>query len=218
MQSTGIERKQFLSAKVLIRDYRKLQNVRSKQFKDVRNLIRGFTQPTNDHESLFAKLTCYDMFRTFFRCINLNEDAVTDVIASLLDPSRSPWGKKILLSLLQGDKELKKSKVFSIISRSEDNRFISHLRPRDDESAIDLEIQAEYRDRKAAVAFEFKRTWGSETINNGGHQTSREWEALCRNMRITLLHTTLRPIVHTLTAVVLNRLVRSISLSLSTRW
>ena len=130
---------------------------------------------------IYKKAISYDLFRILK--VNVLENDISDVVASIIDPSKSPFGKDILMkivkhAILKDPKNI--NGIYKIIKDTPENRFVCKREYAGESSRIDIRIFTRNSDSKKNVVidFEMKTEGGSETEKDGKFQTEREYEDL----------------------------------------
>lgn len=151
-----------------------------RQFDKARLLLEKFKST-----GIYKKAISYDLFRILK--VNVLENDISNVVASVIDPSKSPFGKDILIKLLENTiskdpeniKEIYK-KIYKIIKNTPENRFVCKREYAGESSRIDIRIFTRNFDieNNAVIDFEMKTEGGSETKVDGEFQTKREYNAL----------------------------------------
>ena len=125
---------------------------------------------------LYAKVSRYDIFRELR--VDFDENLISDVIASLLQPKKSPFGIELLVALLEHSKNVK---IADIIKNTELGKIVCHREVRGIRSRIDIRIETHNEDKaNAIIDFELKgkNPNADETCGDGTSQTEREYEDL----------------------------------------
>ena len=114
------------------------------------------------------------------------ENDISNVLAYVIDPSKSRFGKDILMKLLENTmlkdpKNINIKGIYKIIKNTHKKRFICKREYAGESSRIDIRIFTKNSDiGNVVIDFEMKTEGGSETIKNGKPQTKREYEALVK--------------------------------------
>ncbi|MCD6367088.1 MAG: hypothetical protein J7L46_06075 [Bacteroidales bacterium] len=95
------EKRQFNKARDLLKSfkstgiYEKAISLEEKgQFNKARDLLESFKST-----GIYEKAISYDLFRILK--VNVLENDISDVVASIIDPSKSPFGKDILMKIVK---------------------------------------------------------------------------------------------------------------------
>jgi len=124
--------------------------------------------------SISIKSQKYDLFSEMK--IKLSENELSNIIADMLNPIKSPFGKAILLRLLQ---EKKKDLLVRILNSTNIENIIVKREQTGDSSRIDIRIYTDLPDNNIIIDVEMKVGCGCETTHNSGKpQTVREWNDL----------------------------------------
>ena len=123
-----------------------------------------------------ASISKIDLFATMK--IKPNENQISDVIASLLNPKTSIWGQEILLKLI--DKYGHNKQLHKLLKDTPRKNFYVRREWSGEYSRIDIRILTKNRcpEKNIIIDFEMKIGSGEETISNGIFQTQREWNDL----------------------------------------
>ena len=133
---------------------------------------------------IYKKATTYDLFRILRT--NASENDISNVVASVIDPSKSSFGKDILRQILNLAKQTPKNSVringiYEIIKNTPKNKFTCKREYPAESSRIDIRIFTRNHDIKNVVIdFEMKVEGGSETKKDGKFQTERECKDLLK--------------------------------------
>jgi len=151
---------------------------KQRQFNEAGLLLAKFKRT-----GIYKKAISYDLFRILK--VNVLENDISDVIASVIDPSKSSFGKDILMELLENTKikdQEKINRIYEIIEDTPGNRFVCKREYAGESSRIDIRIFTRNSDSKKNVVidFEMKTEGGSETKKDEKFQTEREYEALLK--------------------------------------
>jgi len=146
-----------------------------RQFKKAVDLLKSFKST-----GIYKKAISYDLFRILK--VNVLENDISDVVASIIDPSKSPFGKDILMKIVKNtiSKDPKNIKgIYKIIKDTPENRFVCKREYAGESSRIDIRIFTKNSDiDNIVIDFEMKTEGGSETKKDGKSQTEREYEDL----------------------------------------
>jgi hypothetical protein len=132
---------------------------------------------------IYKKTISYDLFRILK--VNVLENDISNVLASVIDPSKSPFGEDILMKLLENTKLKDPEKIngiYDIIKNIPENKFVCRREYAGESSRIDIRIFTRNSDieKNVVIDFEMKTEGGSETKKDGKFQTEREYEALLK--------------------------------------
>ena len=149
-----------------------------RQFDKARLLLENFKST-----GIYKKAISYDLFRILK--VNVLENDISDVVASVIDPSKSLFGKDILIKLLENtiSKDPENiNGIYKIIKNTPENRFVCKREYAGESSRIDIRIFTKNFDieNNAVIDFEMKTEGGSETTKNEDPQTKREYEDLVK--------------------------------------
>ncbi|MBW1938329.1 MAG: PD-(D/E)XK nuclease family protein [Deltaproteobacteria bacterium] len=146
------------------------------QFNKAVDLLKSFKS-----RGIYKKAISYDLF-CILR-INVLENDISDVVASVIDPSKTPFGKDILMkiakhAILKDPKNI--NGIYKIIKDTPENRFVCKREYAGESSRIDIRIFTRNSDieKNVVIDFEMKTEGGSETKKDGKFQTKREYKAL----------------------------------------
>lgn len=147
-----------------------------KQFNKAVDLLKSFKST-----GIYEKAISYDLFRILK--VNVLENDISDVVASIIDPSKSPFGKDILMKIVKNtiSKDPKNiNGIYKIIKDTPENRFVCKREYAGESSRIDIRIFTRNSDieKNVVIDFEMKTEGGSETKKDEKFQTEREYEAL----------------------------------------
>ena len=168
------------SVQLLIKnfDLQKYHQKKKEQTESVQRLIEDFR-----NSKLYHKTTQYDLFRVLN--FKPSENNISDVIASIINPKKSPWGKDILIALLNEGKknhklEVNFENVIQLVKKTPNKRFFIKREWRGDLSRIDIRVTTRnpYPEENIVIDLEMKTGNGSETFSNEMYQTEREWKDL----------------------------------------
>jgi len=159
----------------LVKNYQKTNLFKTHQLKKknrlstIKKLIKNY-QKTN----ICIKSQKYDLFSEMK--IKLSENELNDIIADILNPNKSPFGKAILLRLLR---ETNKDRLVEIFNNTNNENIIVKREQSGDDSRIDIRIYTNLPYENIIIDVEMKIGCGSETSHkNGKPQTVREWDDL----------------------------------------
>jgi len=148
------------------------------QFNKAVDLLKSFKST-----GIYEKAISYDLFRILK--VNVLENDISDVVASIIDPSKSPFGKDILtkiakLAILKDPKNI--NGIYKIIKDTPENRFVCKREYAGESSRIDIRIFTRNSDieKNVVIDFEMKTEGGSETEKDGEFQTEREYDDLLK--------------------------------------
>ncbi len=150
----------------------KYNNKRTNQFKMAQSVVNLF------NENLYEQVTRYDIFRELK--VDFDENLISDVMASLLNPKKSPMGKGIVINIL---KHFNKTDVAKIIENTEPDKISCRREVSGDGSRIDIRMTTHNEDYpNAIIDFELKgkNPYACETYINGKPQTVREYDELLK--------------------------------------
>lgn len=146
-----------------------------RQFNKARDLLKSFKST-----DIYKKAISYDLFRILK--VNVLENDISDVVASIIDPSKSPFGKDILMKIVKNtiSKDPQNiNGIYKIIENTPENRFVCKREYAGESSRIDIRIFTKNSDiDNVVIDFEMKTEGGSETEKDGKFQTEREYEDL----------------------------------------
>lgn len=132
---------------------------------------------------IYKKAISYDLFRILK--VNVFENDISNVVASVIDPSKSSFGKDILMELLENTilkdpKNINIKRIYKIIKNTPKKRFVCKREYAGESSRIDIRIFTRNSDveKNVVIDFEMKTEGGLETKKEGKFQTEREYEAL----------------------------------------
>lgn len=152
--------------------YEKAINREKERFTLVKNIVEDYSV-----SSLFQQAVRYDLFKQLR--LKLDENALSNITADMLNPKKSPFGKFILVQLL---KKTEQNKIAQIIESTDENLIRVRREQAGDNSRIDIRVYTRnFSGENAIVDFELKVGHRSETINinkEDKYQTDREWKDL----------------------------------------
>lgn len=134
-----------------------------------KNLIKEYS-----NSDIFVNYGKYDLFKALN--IKLNENSISDITSDILNPLKSPFGKRVITYILiQSNK-----KHISKILQNTNDKYIKVKREQaGDNSRIDIRIfTTNPLKENLIIDFEIKINHGEETFINDEYQTIREWNDL----------------------------------------
>lgn len=146
------------------------QEKKALQFKMTKKILETFKA------DLYPKVRRYDIFRELR--VDFDENLISDVIASLLQPKKSPFCKELLICLLEHNKKLD---IADIIKETQVGKIICHREVSGLRSRIDIRIETHNEDKANAIIdleLKGKNPNADETYGDGIPQTEREYEDL----------------------------------------
>lgn len=159
----------------LVTKYLKSNLFQTTQYKNKNRLITIKTLVEKyKNTNICIKSQKYDLFSEIK--IKLTENELSNIIADILNPTKSPFGKSILLRLLQGTNNDHLVRKFNNINN--DNIIVKREQSGDN-SRIDIRIYTNLPADNIIIDIEMKVGSGRETTHkNGRSQTVREWDDL----------------------------------------
>ena len=139
------------------------------QCKMTRSVINTFKA------DLYPKVSRYDIFRELR--VDFDENLISNVIASLLQPKKSPLGKELLAGLLEHNKKVN-VEIADIIKKTELDKIICHREVSGIRSRIDIRIKTQNENMANAIIdieLKGKNPNAGETYCDGIPQTIREY-------------------------------------------
>jgi len=125
---------------------------------------------------LYPKVSRYDIFRELR--VDFDENLISDVISSLLQPKKSPFRQELLICLLEHNK---KFEIADIIKKTQLEKIICHREVSGLRSRIDIRIETHNEDKANAIIdleLKGKNPNADETYADGIPQTKREYKDL----------------------------------------
>ena len=120
--------------------------------------------------NIYKKLIKYDLFSELK--IKVSEDVLSNIIADIINPIKSPFGKNILLRLLR---ETDKDELIKIFKKVDNANIIVKREQHGENSRIDIRIYTNLPQDNIVIDIEMKVGCGSETTHKSGKlQTERE--------------------------------------------
>lgn len=133
---------------------------------------------------LYQKVSRYDMFRELR--VDFDENLISDVIATLLQPKKSPFRKELLVGLLEHNKKVE---IADIIKETDLGKIFCRREVSGMRSRIDIRIETRNEDQANAIIdleLKGKNPNAGETYCDGNPQTVREYKDLedCKNRHV----------------------------------
>ena len=173
-----IDPNQMLAIRELVKKF-PLDRYKEKTVKNLRltrNVINEFKK------DLYKKVTRYDIFRELK--VEFNENLISDVIASLFNPKKSPFGKDLILNMLKFYHHKKKNvEIYNIIKNTNIENISCHREVTGESSRIDIRITTHNELQPNAIIdieLKGKNRYAGETFINGIYQTVREYDDLLK--------------------------------------
>lgn len=125
---------------------------------------------------LYLKVSRYDIFRELR--VDFDENLISDVIASLLQPKKSPFHKELLVGLLEHNKKVE---IADIIKKTDLGKIFCRREVSGIRSRIDIRIETRNENQANAIIdleLKGKNPNAGETYCDGNPQTVREYKDL----------------------------------------
>ena len=166
------ERKQITN---LIGNYKKINLFRTYQLKK-KNRLNTIQKLVENYKktNICKKSQKYDLFSELR--MKISENTLSNIISDILNPLKSPFGKAIVLNLLQSGNN---DYVVEIFKKVDSNNIVVKREQSGDNSRIDIRIYTNLSHENIIIDIEMKVGCGNETTHKKGKsQTVREWEDL----------------------------------------
>jgi hypothetical protein len=132
---------------------------------------------------LYNKTTSFDLFKVLH--FIPSENQISNVVASILDPCTSPWGKSIIRALItetdqSGALLSSYHKILELLDSTPPEKILVSREWKGDLSRIDIRVVSRNLNQESnfVIDIEMKVEGGSETLFDNEAQTHREWKDL----------------------------------------